>query len=230
VRKYVDQGQQAYFVLPLIEESEKIDLKSAAEAFEHLKEVFPDLRIDLLHGRMQPEEKEAAMARFKSGETNILVSTTVIEVGVDVPNATVMVIEHAERFGLSQLHQLRGRVGRGSAQSFCVLIYPDDTPDEARGRIETIVRTEDGFEIAEEDLKARGSGEIIGTRQHGDSGLEFADLRLDLALIMAAREEAAARVATLGDVSDILNSLKRHAAHSSVLNGLRQKRILSILS
>ncbi len=230
VRKYVDQGQQAYFVLPLIEESEKIDLKSAAVAFEHLKNVFPDLRIDMLHGRMQPEEKEAIMARFKSGETNILVSTTVIEVGVDVPNATVMVIEHAERFGLSQLHQLRGRVGRGSAQSYCVLVYPDDTPDESRGRIETIVRTEDGFEIAEEDLKARGSGEIIGTRQHGDSGLEFADLRVDLALIMAAREEAAAQVASIGDVSDILNSLKRHAAHSSALSGLRQKRILSILS
>lgn len=230
VRKYVSRGQQAYFVLPLIEESERIDLKSAVQTFEELRQEFPEFRIELLHGKMPPAEKEAIMHRFKNHEADILVSTTVIEVGVDVPNATVMVIMHAERFGLSQLHQLRGRVGRGELQSHCALVHPDDIGDDSKKRIGTIVSTSDGFQIAEEDLRLRGAGEITGTRQHGYSELEFADLARDIDLIVAAREEAKSAAASIHNVDASLKSLRDGVVHNTLLEGIRHRRILSILS
>jgi ATP-dependent DNA helicase RecG len=230
VRKYIAEGRQAYFVLPLVEESEKLDLKSAVETWETLKAEFPECGVGLLHGRMSADEKKDAMERFKSGASAIMVSTTVIEVGVDVPNASVMVIEHAERFGLSQLHQLRGRVGRGTAQSFCVLVHPDDLPAEQRRRIDAIVSTDDGFAIAEEDLRQRGAGEMLGVRQHGESGLEFASLADDIDLISAARIEAERIVASLSGAGEMLESIKKAGAENSVLEGLRRRRILSILS
>lgn len=230
VAKYVAQRRQVYFVLPLIEESEKVDLKSAIEAYEQLKKIFPDFAIELLHGKIKQKEKDDIMARFKEGAVDILVSTTVIEVGVDVPNATVMVIEHAERFGLSQLHQLRGRVGRGAEQSYCVLLHPDDIPDDARQRMETMSTTDDGFIIAEEDLKLRGAGEITGTRQHGVSDLEFSDLGKDLDLIVAARQEAGDMVAALEDISTSGNNLEQVVTHLPLLEGIRSKRILGLLS
>lgn len=231
VEKYVSEGGQAYFVLPLIEESEKMDLKSAIDEFNHLKgSFFSHRKIEILHGRLPSAEKESIMQRFKNGEIDILVSTTVIEVGVDVANANIMVIEHAERFGLSQLHQLRGRVGRGKRQSFCVLVHPDDISDDSKKRIATIVGLDDGFRIAEEDLKIRGSGEIIGTRQHGyASGLEFADLARDLELILSARREAEARVSAVSHAGEVLDGI-RNGRLSTALKGIRTKRILSILS
>ncbi len=230
VRKYVAQKRQVYFVLPLIEESEKVDLKSAKAAFESLKNTFPEYSVELLHGRMSQEDKDDVMGRFKNGEVDILVSTTVIEVGVDVPNATVMVVEHAERFGLSQLHQLRGRVGRGAEQSFCALVHPDDIPDEARERLTTLASTDDGFAIAEEDLKLRGAGEITGTRQHGYTDLEFSDLGKDLDLIVAARQEAWSMVDAMENVMEQTSDMEQALLRLPVLEGIRSKRILSILS
>jgi ATP-dependent DNA helicase RecG len=180
---------------------------------------------------MHPDEKENIMNRFKNGDINILVSTTVIEVGIDVPNAGIIVIHHAERFGLSQLHQLRGRVGRGEHQSFCVLVYPDDISQESKNRIEKLLLINDGFEIAEEDLKLRGAGDIIGTRQHGhDSGFEFASLSTDLDLIISAKDEAFTLVSKLKDIHNIFEELEKKMAVSSLLNGIRTKRILSLLS
>ncbi|HPA71667.1 MAG TPA: helicase-related protein, partial [Spirochaetota bacterium] len=219
-----------YFVLPLIEASEKTDLKSAIEEYESLKKTFPEFSIELLHGKMKQKEKDDIMGRFKAGEVDILVSTTVIEVGVDVPNATVMVIEHAERFGLSQLHQLRGRVGRGAEQSYCVLLHPDDIPDDARRRLETLASTDDGFAIAEEDLLQRGAGEITGTRQHGYTDLEFSDLGRDLDLIVASRQEAGDIVAGMKDFAGSMGDLEREVTHLPLLEGIRSKRILGILS
>ena len=182
-------------VYPVIEES-KQELKAATAEYERLaKIVFPKLRVGLLHGRLKNEEKEAVMERFRRGELDILVATTVIEVGVDVPNATVMVIEHAERFGLAQLHQLRGRIGRGKEKSHCILVAPKTITGEARERIETMVATSNGFEIAERDLKLRGPGEFFGTRQHGDAAFAFAQPLRDheLARIRAARGVCACR-------------------------------------
>jgi ATP-dependent DNA helicase RecG len=229
IDRYIDQGRQVYYVLPLVEESEKVDLKSAKEVFEKLTgEIFPKRRIALLHGRMKQDEKDRVMGGFAGGTTDILVTTTVIEVGIDVANAAVIVIEHAERFGLSQLHQLRGRVGRGTHQSFCVLVYPDDIQEEARKRIEVVVANDDGFVIAEEDLKIRGAGEFLGVRQHGrESGFEFADLGTDYDIIMSAREEASSAAATLTNTADMLHGL---GSGSTALKGMRIKRILSILT
>jgi ATP-dependent DNA helicase RecG len=174
-----------------VEESEKIDLKAATESYHHLqKNVFPEFRLSLLHGRMRSEEKENGMRKFKSGEIRILVSTTVIEVGVDIPNATILLVEHAERFGLNQLHQLRGRIGRGPKKSYCILITPGDINEEARQRIRMMEKTTDGFKIAEEDLRLRGSGEFFGTRQHGMPDLQFADLVDDQKIIQTARKDA----------------------------------------
>jgi ATP-dependent DNA helicase RecG len=231
LEKYISQGRQVYYVLPLIEESDKIDLKSAVQVFEHLKdEVFPDRRLELLHGRMKQAERDTVMQKFKEGGIDILVCTTVIEVGIDVANATVIVIEHAERFGLSQLHQLRGRVGRGEHQSFCVLISPDDISDESRTRIETIVSTTDGFTISEEDLKQRGAGELIGFRQHGHGGsFEFADLALDIDLILYAREVAERLVSGIVDIRVLWDQFK-NKKYSPLLNGIRNKKLLTILS
>lgn len=192
VAREVARGRQAYVVYPLVEESEKLDLQSAVEmAGRFQKEVFPTLRVGLLHGQMKSEEKEKTMAAFKSGDIQILVSTTVIEVGIDVSNATVMVVENAERFGLSQLHQLRGRVGRGPEKSFCVLISGHAVSQDARKRLKVMVSHSDGFVIAEEDLLIRGPGEFFGTRQSGLPEFRVANILRDGALLETAREEAA---------------------------------------
>jgi ATP-dependent DNA helicase RecG len=190
LRKEVAAGHQAYIVYPVIEES-KLELKAAMDEYKRLsKEVFPKLKVGLLHGRLSSEEKEAVMESFRKNETQILVATTVIEVGVDVANATAMVIEHAERFGLAQLHQLRGRIGRGAAKSHCILVGPVRMTEEARARLETMVRTANGFEIAETDLLLRGPGEFFGTRQSGDLGFHIANPIRDKELLEVARREA----------------------------------------
>lgn len=191
VRDEVNSGQQAYIICPLVEESEKSDLKAAAQMAEELQSgAFPEFRVGLLHGRLKPEEKEAVMASFKANEINILVATTVIEVGIDVPNATVMVIEHAERFGLSQLHQLRGRVGRGSHSSHCILIASDRLSDDGVKRLRVMEATTDGFKIAEADLEIRGPGDFLGTRQAGLPEFRVASILKDGRILEEARREA----------------------------------------
>ncbi len=190
LRREIARGRQAFIVYPVIEES-KQELKAATEEYERLaKDAFPKLRVGLLHGRLKNEEKDLVMEQFRRGELQILVATTVVEVGVDVPNATVMVIEHADRFGLAQLHQLRGRIGRGVEKSHCILVAPKSIAGEARERIETMVATSNGFEIAERDLKQRGPGEFFGTRQHGDAAFSFAQPLRDRELLELARREA----------------------------------------
>jgi ATP-dependent DNA helicase RecG len=191
VKEKVSEGEQAYIVFPLVEESEKIDLKAAKESWAQLSSgLFEGINMGLLHGRLSSDEKDAIMAAFKNGEYKVLVSTTVIEVGVDVPQATIMVVEHAERFGLTQLHQLRGRVGRGAQQSYCILIdYPPLTA-EARARLHAMVETTDGFKIAETDLTLRGPGEFFGTRQHGLPALRIANIIDDAKILAEARQEA----------------------------------------
>jgi ATP-dependent DNA helicase RecG len=180
-----------YIVYPLVEESAKSDLKAATKMYEDLRDrIFPHLSVGLLHGRMKPAEKEAVMADFVSGRLNILVSTTVIEVGVDVPNASLMVIEHAERFGLSQLHQLRGRVGRGAEQSYCVLLTGHKKTAVAKERLGIMEETNDGFRIAEKDLEIRGQGEVLGTRQSGSLEFRYGNIVRDFELLTAARKEA----------------------------------------
>jgi len=190
IRDAVAQGQQVYWVCPLIEESETLDLQNATATHAHLCAALPEHRVGLLHGRMRAAEKAAVMAQFTSGALDLLVSTTVIEVGVDVPNASLMVIEHAERFGLSQLHQLRGRVGRGATASVCVLLYTAPLSDTGKARLKAMLETADGFEIARRDLEIRGPGEFLGARQSGAPLLRFADLALDEALVHAARSAA----------------------------------------
>ena len=191
IRSTVAAGHQVYIVYPLVEESEKSDLRAATEMAEHLQsEIFRDMRIGLLHGRMKGAEKEQTMLAFAAGELQVLVSTTVIEVGVDVPNATLMIIEHAERFGLAQLHQLRGRVGRGAAQSSCILIGDVRNSPEARRRLEIMRETNDGFRISEVDLELRGPGEMIGTRQSGLPAFKYANLVRDRKALDVARVEA----------------------------------------
>ncbi|MBX6351016.1 MAG: ATP-dependent DNA helicase RecG [Clostridia bacterium] len=185
----VREGRQAYIVCPVIEESPEVDARAASEWFERVRRAFPDLAVGLLHGRMRPKEKVLAMEAFAAGKTAILVTTSVIEVGVDVPNASIMVVEGADRFGLAQLHQLRGRVGRGTAASYCVLVADPTTP-EGRERMRVMEREDDGFRIAEADLRLRGPGEFLGTRQHGLPALAVADLVRDQDLVAVAREEA----------------------------------------
>jgi ATP-dependent DNA helicase RecG len=211
VRDEIKKGRQAYFVYPLVEESEKVDLKAATVHYEHLQnDIFPDLKLGLLHGRMSGEEKDDIMRRFKNRELDILVATTVIEVGIDVPNASIMVIENAERFGLAQLHQLRGRVGRGSEQSYCILLAKKwiaanaqrlthdpvrwhealDEQRRAERRLATMVQTNDGFRIAEVDLQLRGPGDFFGTRQSGVPEFKVADILTDTQLLDRARRDA----------------------------------------
>jgi ATP-dependent DNA helicase RecG len=187
-------GAQIYWVCPLVSENEELDIAAAEDRFENLKQVFGD-RVGLVHGKMKGRDKDAAMEAFSRGETSVLVATTVIEVGVDVPNATIMVIEHAEHFGLAQLHQLRGRVGRGSAKSHCMLLYKEPLGEVAAARLNIMRETEDGFRIAEEDLKLRGEGEVLGVRQSGTPGFRLADLSVHGALLPIAREEAAKALA-----------------------------------
>ena len=196
VGKQVAAGHQAYVVYPVIEENEETELKAALKMHKELsKKIFPDRRVELLHGRLHPDQKEDVMRRFQKGEVDILVSTTVIEVGVDVANATVMVIEHAERFGLSQLHQLRGRIGRGAAKSFCILMTGGKISEDGERRLDAMVRTTDGFQIAELDLELRGPGEFFGTRQAGMPSFQVANLIRDRQLLEAAKREAAAVLA-----------------------------------
>lgn len=191
IRKQLQEGRQVYIVYPLIEESEKLDLKNLEEGFEHIKEVFPEYTVCKVHGKMKPKEKDAEMQRFVTNEARIMVATTVIEVGVNVPNASVMVIESAQRFGLSQLHQLRGRVGRGADQSYCILVTPYELSADTRKRINIMVESNDGFEIAEADLKLRGPGDLEGTQQSGiPFNLRIANLVRDGEIVQYAREIA----------------------------------------
>jgi ATP-dependent DNA helicase RecG len=195
IRKQIAEGRQVYIVYPLIKESEKIDIKNLEEGYEHICAEFPDCKVSKVHGQMKPAEKDAEMQRFVNAETQIMVATTVIEVGVNVPNASVMVIENAERFGLSQLHQLRGRVGRGADQSYCILVTSYKLSEETRKRLEIMVQTNDGFEIAEADLKLRGPGDLEGTQQSGVAfDLKIADIARDGQLLQYVREVALAIV------------------------------------
>ena len=192
IRKQINEGRQIYIVYPLIKESEKIDIKNLEEGYGHICAEFPDCQVSKVHGQMKPAEKDAEMQRFVNGETQIMVATTVIEVGVNVPNASVMVIENAERFGLSQLHQLRGRVGRGADQSYCILVTSYKLSEDTRKRLEIMVQTNDGFEIAEADLKLRGPGDLEGTQQSGVAfDLKIADIARDGQLLQHVREIAA---------------------------------------
>jgi ATP-dependent DNA helicase RecG len=225
VRKLIEEGRQAYVICPLIDESDKLQVRAAEEMAEHLqKDVFPDLRVGLLHGRMKPTEKEAVMEQFRAGELDILVSTTVIEVGVDVPNAAVIVIEDADRFGLAQLHQLRGRVGRSEHQSFCILIANPKSEDGQR-RMEIMARTTNGFIIAEEDLKIRGPGEIFGTKQSGMPSFRVADLVKDMGLLEVARQEAFRVLEHDPDLSQ-----SEHAALRDAVSRFRHRFALATVS
>ena len=190
IKKNITQGRQVYIIYPLVEESEKIDLKAVTQVFNRMQgEVFREFRLGLIHGRLSREEKENVMRSFKKHEYDVLLSTTIIEVGIDIPNATVMVIEHADRFGLAQLHQLRGRVGRGVDQSYCILVS-DARSEGAKERLEAMVKTTDGFQLAEKDLVIRGPGEFFGTRQHGMPDLRIGDIVEDIRVLEQARQEA----------------------------------------
>jgi len=206
VRRQIEKGHQAFIICPLVEESEKVEARAAVEEHKRLqKHVFPDLRMGLLHGRMKGEEKEATMARFAQGELDILVATSVVEVGIDVPNATVMLVEGADRFGLAQLHQFRGRVGRSEHASYCLLVSDSSSP-EAQERLQAIEATNDGFALAQKDLELRGPGEFLGTRQSGFPDLKLASVT-DLRLIEAAREAARRFFETDPELADPGNRL-----------------------
>jgi ATP-dependent DNA helicase RecG len=189
VGRALGEGRRAYWVCPLVEESENVDLAAAEDRFAVLKQRFGDA-VDIVHGKMKSVDKDRAMERFSAGQTNLLVATTVIEVGVDVPEATIMVIEHADRFGLAQLHQLRGRIGRGTGRSTCLLLYKTPLGETAKARLAIMRDTEDGFRIAEEDLRLRGEGDVLGTRQSGLPGFRIARLEIHGQLINAARDDA----------------------------------------
>lgn len=222
IAQEVQQGRQAYVVYPVVEESETPAVRAAEQMFTHLSTVvFPKLRVGLLHGRLSTEDKESAMQNFQSGHTQILVATTVIEVGVDVPNASVMVIEQAERFGLAQIHQLRGRVGRGKDQSYCILVT-GKLNEMARERIRTLVESNDGFYIAEMDMKLRGPGEFFGTKQSGIPGLRLGDLLRDADILEQAREEARALLAREGNNAELRDAVRYIQEHWQRRYGLVQ--------
>jgi ATP-dependent DNA helicase RecG len=208
VRGQLDEGRQTYVIYPLVDESEKVDLKAATAMFDHLsQDVFQHYRLGLLHGRMKSDAKERVMKAFAAGEIQMLVSTTVVEVGVDVANASVMVVEHAERFGLSQLHQLRGRVGRAAHQSHCFLMYQAPLSDEARERLRAMTETTDGFEIAERDLALRGPGDFFGTRQAGMPTFRSIDLVRDRAILDRAKVEADAWLESAAPTAEALSKM-----------------------
>lgn len=221
VRQELEQGRQAYVIYPLVEESEKVDLRAATEMADTLQQqVFPDYRVALLHGRMKADEKEQVMAAFARGDVHVLAATTVVEVGVDVPNATVMVVEHAERFGLSQLHQLRGRVGRGQHPSTCVLVYQAPLTEQGKSRIDALTSTTDGFVIAERDLEIRGPGDFFGTRQSGLPTLRVGDLVRDHALMEEARRQAVAWLDDSARARPLVEFLTAHWAERFGLVGV----------
>jgi ATP-dependent DNA helicase RecG len=231
LKEQVRAGRQGYVVYPLVEESEKVDLKAAMQGAERLQAtLFRTEKVGLVHGRMRGDEKERTMAAFKAGEIQVLVATTVIEVGIDVPNATVMVVEHAERFGLAQLHQLRGRVGRGAQQSFCVLLTSKSNgageSDGAQRRLQALVHCTDGFAIAEEDLRIRGPGEFFGVRQWGLPEFRAANLVRDAALLTQARQDAFALVAN----DPHLTSPEHHALKAAMLRRWAAKLQLGSVS
>src|SRR5207253_1903412 len=212
LRKHLDEGRQAYVVCPLIEESETSQARAAeAEAARLQRAELRDYRVGLLHGRLRPADRRDLMARFKARELDVLVATTVIEVGVDVPNATIMIVQEADRFGLAQLHQLRGRVGRGAEQSYCLLVsrQKEELTDSGRARLEALVETTDGFQLAERDLEIRGEGELLGTRQAGAYALRFASLTRDRPLLERARREADALVDYNGPLADLIPDADR---------------------
>jgi ATP-dependent DNA helicase RecG len=213
MRQQLEQGRQVYVVYPLIEESDKVDLRAATEMKDHLEhDIFPAYRVALLHGRMKADAKDRVMQSFVAGDLQILVSTTVIEVGVDVPNASVMVVEHAERFGLSQLHQLRGRVGRDAHQSYCVLVHQEALSELARERLQAMADVADGFVLAERDLALRGPGDFFGTRQSGVPTLRVGDLLRDHALMEDARREAIAWLDEVGPSAALADWARRNWA------------------
>jgi ATP-dependent DNA helicase RecG len=210
VRKQLAQGRQAFIVYPLVKKSEKVDLRAATEMAVRLQEeVFPEYRVGLIHGRLKPEEKEALMADFVAGQIQVLVSTTVIEVGIDVPNASVMVVEHADRFGLSQLHQLRGRIGRGPYESYCILMTDGPRSQDAFERLGVMSQTSDGFKIAEKDLEIRGPGDFVGTRQSGLPSFYFGNIVRDRKWLLLAENEA---IEHLRKISEDSRDLERHLA------------------
>jgi ATP-dependent DNA helicase RecG len=191
IRKYIKEGRQCYIIYPLVEDSEKVDLESCTNAYENLsKEIFPEFSVGLLHGKMKGSEKETVMASFKQNKIQILVTTTVVEVGVDVPNATILVVEHADRFGISQLHQLRGRVGRSDIESFCIMMTGDFVSNDAKERLDALTKSNDGYELSEKDLAIRGPGELLGVKQSGLPEFKLADLVTDRSLLEEAKEDA----------------------------------------
>ena len=225
LREEISKGRQAYIVYPLIKESEKMDYKDLLDGFDSLSRDFPlpKYQISIVHGKMKPEDKEYEMQGFISGVTNILVSTTVIEVGVDIPNASVMIIESVERFGLSQLHQLRGRVGRGSHKSYCILMSGNKTTNDSKIRIDTMVKSNDGFEIAEKDLEIRGPGNLMGTQQSGVIPLKIANLVSDKNMISTIRDYVIKILAsdqnlTKKENSIILNTYKHLNKNNDIWN------------
>jgi ATP-dependent DNA helicase RecG len=225
IRKQIQEGRQVYIVYPLIEESEKLDLKDLMDGFESINRAFPEFPISILHGRMKPADKDFEMQRFVKGETKIMVATTVIEVGVNVPNASVMVIENAERFGLSQLHQLRGRVGRGADQSYCILMTSHKLSANTKTRLETMVRTTNGFEIADVDLKLRGPGDMAGTQQSGVLDLRIADLAQDSHTLQHSRQAAMDLLDSDPDLLKPENRMLRSYMESKSKNNKEWSRI-----
>ncbi|MBR4953164.1 MAG: ATP-dependent DNA helicase RecG, partial [Oscillospiraceae bacterium] len=210
IRKQVEEGRQVFVVCPMVDENEELpeELKNATEHAAQLAELFPDLTVGCIHGKMKTKDKDDIMRRVVDGEINILVSTTVIEVGVDVPNAALMIVENADRFGLSQLHQLRGRVGRGSHKSYCILVSGKKT-DEALQRLKAMCATNDGFKISEEDLRLRGPGDFFGSRQHGLPEMHIADLGGDVKLMQAAQQAAQEILERDNELSSPENSVLR---------------------
>jgi len=225
IKKEIEKGRQIYIVYPLIEESEKLDLKNIMDGYESICRAFPQFPVGIVHGNMKSADKDYEMQRFVKGETKILVATTVIEVGVNVPNASVMIIENAERFGLSQLHQLRGRVGRGAEQSYCLLMSDYKLSKDSRIRLETMVRTNDGFEIADVDLKLRGPGDLMGTQQSGVADLLIADLSKDAPILAMARDAAKLLLQEDPDLSQPQNAMTLRQIRSQKKHAVNWSRI-----